>query len=55
VVFQDPCSSLNPRLSIRDITGEPLVNYGVSGGHKLEDRVQELVPAGAISRRTALT
>src|SRR5437667_8601563 len=42
VVFQDPYSSLNPRLRIRDIIGEPIVNYGVSGGRELKNRVAEL-------------
>ena len=42
VVFQDPYSSLNPRLSVRDIIAEPLVNYGASTGSSLDDQVTEL-------------
>ncbi len=42
VVFQDPYSSLNPRLSVHDIIAEPLVNYGISNRQALTDRVADL-------------
>jgi peptide/nickel transport system ATP-binding protein len=43
MIFQDPFSSLNPRWTLLDIVGEPLVAFGVARGRALEDRVAELL------------
>ena len=42
VVFQDPFSSLNPRLRVRDVIGEPLRNLGWDTT-RIEQRVAELM------------
>ncbi|HZG16282.1 MAG TPA: ATP-binding cassette domain-containing protein [Candidatus Bathyarchaeia archaeon] len=42
IVFQDPIASVNPRMNILKIVGEPLVTHGFSGSQAL-DRVIELL------------
>jgi peptide/nickel transport system ATP-binding protein len=43
MVFQDPQSSLNPRLQVLQIVGEPLIVNGIAHGRELEDRVAALL------------
>jgi peptide/nickel transport system ATP-binding protein len=43
MVFQDPFSSLNPRMVIGDIIGEPLVIHGVDDAEARRKRVRELL------------
>jgi oligopeptide/dipeptide ABC transporter ATP-binding protein len=42
VVFQDPYSSLNPRMRAKDIVAEPLRNFQHLAGSEIEARVAEL-------------
>jgi oligopeptide transport system ATP-binding protein len=42
MVFQDPFSSLNPRMTAGDIVGEPLRLHRVTSGRDLDGRVAEL-------------
>ncbi len=55
IVFQDPFSSLNPRMTVLDIVGEALEVHGVVTGAQVEGRVVELlekvgIPRGWINR-----
>ncbi|MCB0187827.1 MAG: ATP-binding cassette domain-containing protein, partial [Caldilineaceae bacterium] len=43
MIFQDPFSSLNPRMTVLDIISEPLVVNGVSSRSERQDRVEELL------------
>lgn len=42
IIFQDPFSSLNPRMSAGDIVGEPLMVHGLANGKEREEQVAEL-------------
>jgi oligopeptide transport system ATP-binding protein len=44
IIFQDPYASLNPRMSVGDIVGEPLEVHGIMKNRKeRRERVQELL------------
>ena len=43
IVFQDPYSSLNPRMTVGDIVGEPLLVHGVGARKERGARVRELL------------
>ena len=45
IIFQDPYSSLDPRMTVEAIVGEPLQVHGIVKGEALTDRVQELLDA----------
>ncbi len=43
IVFQDPFSSLNPRMTVMQTVGEPLKAFGMSSGKEREKRIAELL------------
>jgi len=43
MIFQDPYSSLNPRMTVAQIVGEPLVIHGLAKGREREDRVVDIL------------
>ena len=43
MIFQDPYSSLNPRMTVADIVGEGIDIHGLYGGRERMDRIHELL------------
>ncbi|MEP6848757.1 MAG: oligopeptide/dipeptide ABC transporter ATP-binding protein [Acidobacteriota bacterium] len=51
MIFQDPYASLNPRMTIGSIIGEPIRTFSLAGGRAVEERVQELMEIVGLSPR----
>jgi peptide/nickel transport system ATP-binding protein len=54
IIFQDPFSSLNPRMSVMELIADPLKAYGICKNHaELEKRVYQLMDIVGLARRFA--
>ena len=52
IIFQDPFASLNPRMTVSEIIGEPLLIHKlVNGKEELENKVEELMTLVGLSER----
>jgi oligopeptide transport system ATP-binding protein len=51
VIFQDPYASLNPRMSVGQIVGEPLAVHGIGSRVERKSRVAELLERVGLSSR----
>ena len=43
MIFQDPYASLNPRMTVAQLVGEPLMVHSVATGAEINERVQHLL------------
>jgi oligopeptide transport system ATP-binding protein len=50
MIFQDPYASLNPRMTVGDIVGEPLEVHNILKGRALRDRVMDLLEVVGLNR-----
>ena len=43
MIFQDPYASLNPRMTVEEIVGEPLIVHNMAKGREVREMVKELL------------
>lgn len=53
IIFQDPGGSLNPRMRVGRLVGEPLVVHGLATGDELRSRVEELLERCGLWKQAA--
>jgi oligopeptide transport system ATP-binding protein len=51
MIFQDPYASLNPRMTVGDIIGEPIRTFRLKGSQSIDAKVQDLMETVGLSRR----
>ena len=51
MIFQDPYASLNPRMTVGQIIGEPIRTFNLANGGNVEAKVQDLMETVGLSRR----
>lgn len=50
LIFQDPFASLNPRMTVKQVIGEPLITHGLAKGSELTERVGRLLEMVGLDR-----
>ena len=51
MIFQDPYASLNPRMTVGNIIGEPIRTFSLANGKSVTEKVEELMETVGLSRR----
>ena len=51
MIFQDPYASLNPRMTVAEIIGEPLFVHGIARGEELKSRARKLMKMAGLDER----
>jgi oligopeptide transport system ATP-binding protein len=53
MIFQDPYASLNPRMTVGEIAGEPLIVHSAASPKEIQERVEQLLELVGLNPRFA--